>query len=520
MGKVSKPIELLLAPAQADDAEVVRRLALERSGRKNGVIVPLQRSVDARKGQPRIRIVVEVRDVAPIPEPPLMSQTPANLKGTVLIVGAGPAGYFAALEFLMLGVKPIVLERGKDARARRYDLRAIMQESIVGEHSNYCFGEGGAGTYSDGKLYTRSDKRGDIARVLRLLVEHGARPEILVDSHPHIGSNKLPGVVEKLRESILQYGGEVHFDQHVTDLVLDKGQILGVLTPEKEWRADAVVLATGHSARDVFEMLHRRGVLIESKTFALGLRIEHPQALIDEIQYRQRPRDPHLPASSYRLVTQTDDAGVWSFCMCPGGLIVPAATAPGEMVVNGMSMSGRNSRYANSGIVTEVLDQDVEPFRELGPLAALELQRQIEKRAFAANGDGSQKAPAQRLVDFLAGKRGSGALPSTSYVPGLVEAHLGEVLGPRIERALIQGLTDFTRKMRGYLSEEAIVVGVESRTSSPVRIPRDAQTLEHPEVARFYPCGEGAGYAGGIVSAALDGQRVARACVKTHELRT
>jgi uncharacterized FAD-dependent dehydrogenase len=461
--------ELSLTPAQAADAAEVKRRALQKAGRKQGIVVVLQRSIDARRGQPRVRLLVEISDTPRPPESPLMASVPKSLGARVVIVGAGPAGYFAALELLRLGLCPIVLERGKDVRSRRYDIRALMQDGVVNPHSNYCFGEGGAGTYSDGKLYTRSDKRGNVKQVLQLLVEHGARSDILIDSHPHIGSNRLPGVVENLRQSILAHGGEVHFGQHVTSLLIEEGRIRGVGTVlGEEWAAQAVVLATGHSARDVFEMLHRQKISLEIKPFAIGVRVEHSQQTIDTLQYRQHPRDLCLPASSYRLVSQTEEGGVWSFCMCPGGIIVPSATAPGEIVVNGMSMSGRNSRWANSGIVTPVTDEDLQPFAQLGPLAGLEFQRQIEQRAFQAVGDGSQRAPAQSLADFLTSPR-QGPLARSSYVPGLSPVPLAPVLGPRLYRALVAGFQDFGEKMPGFLSEEAIVRSGESDQFSCTR---------------------------------------------------
>lgn len=506
-------IELKLTPAQAADPHEVTRQAAARTGWAEDSIslAPVRRSVDARKrGEPTVVLLLDIwHNASPPPPPaPLLQQAPQKKRGRVVIVGAGPAGYFCALELLLQGVVPIVLERGKDTRARRYDLRAIMQHDTVNPHSNYCFGEGGAGTYSDGKLYTRSGKRGDIQRVLQMLVQHGAKDSILYDTHPHIGSNKLPYVVENLRASILAYGGEVHFGQQVTDLLLDDHHLRGVVTAEgHRFEADAVVLATGHSARDIFHLLHRRQIQIEAKTFALGVRVEHPQPLIDEIQYRQSPRDPYLPAASYRLAK--DD--VYSFCMCPGGLIVPAATAPGEVVVNGMSMSRRDSRWANSGIVTTVTPADTAPFAaEFGPLAGLAFQQSVEQAAFAANGQGSQEAPAQKLSDFLQGRLSS-ELPRVSYVPGVVSVDMRRVLPQRIAEALAHGFRQFAASMKGFLSDEAVIVGVESRTSSPVRIPRDDETLAHPQVANLYPCGEGAGYAGGIVSAAMDGQRVAGA---------
>ena len=504
-------LELKLTPAEASDhALIVRRCAAKLKCPADQLQVAVRRrSVDARKGDPKMVLLVDVyRNEQPPIEERLLDNVPAPSGPRVLIVGAGPAGYFAALELILLGLRPIILERGKDTRARRYDLRNLMQDHLVDPDSNYCFGEGGAGTYSDGKLYTRSDKRGDTMRVLRMLVECGARSDILLDTHPHIGSNKLPGVVENLRATLQRYGAEVHFGKPVTDFLLRQGKLLGVLAGDEEFFGEAVILATGHSARDIFALLQNHGLAMEAKSFALGVRIEHPQALIDEIQYRQCPRDPFLPAASYRLATQAEGRGVYSFCMCPGGLIVPAATAPGEIVVNGMSMSGRNSRYANSGMVVEIGPED---WAHLGqdPLAAMRLQSQIEQAAFG----GDQKAPAARLTDFLQA-RVSQNLPRSSYVPGLRSADLDTILPAPVASALREGLEYFGQRLKGFKTEEAIVVGVESRTSSPVRIPRDDQGLFHPQWRNLYPCGEGPGFAGGILSAAMDGQRVARAVVR------
>ncbi len=503
-------VELKLTPAQAADPDEVKRQVALKAGLPEGGlhVVTVRRSVDARKGEPKVVLLTEAWTSTPPPLPPsVMDEAPDTLQGRVLIVGAGPAGYFCALELILLGLRPIVLERGKDTRARRYDLRAITQNDTVDPNSNYCFGEGGAGTYSDGKLYTRSGKRGSIDKVLRLLVDHGAKSEILVDTHPHIGSNKLPDVVANLRETILRHGGEVRFGAQVTDFEIEGDRLRGVKLADGEVvTGDAVVLATGHSARDIFHLLHRRNIAIEQKTFALGVRVEHPQPLIDKIQYRQEPRDPNLPAASYRLA----HADVYSFCMCPGGLIVPAATAPGEIVVNGMSMSRRDSRWANSGIVTTVTDEDTASYSQHGPLAGLMLQSAVEQKAFAASGDESQKAPAQRLVDFLE-QRVSSDLPRASYLPGIVSSDLRTILPERIAEALALSFRHFCSQMPAFFHPEAIVVGVESRTSSPVRVPRDPQTLAHPQFENLYPCGEGAGYAGGIVSAAIDGQRVAQA---------
>jgi uncharacterized FAD-dependent dehydrogenase len=475
-----------------------------------------RRSIDARGRQPIFRLRVSVpepgddagADLGPTFQLRDVSGAPA-----VAIVGCGPAGMFAALELIELGLKPIIIERGKDVRARRRSLRAIQQFGEVDPDSNYCFGEGGAGTYSDGKLYTRSLKRGNYQKALQTLVHHGAQPDILIDAHPHIGSNKLPGVVAGMRQTILNHGGEIRFGHRLVDLEKDSDlRALVIENPQGDTyrlTAAAYVLATGHSARDVYRLLHRHAIRIEAKPFALGVRIEHPQPLIDRIQYGRSQREENLPASSYKLVAQVRGRGVFSFCMCPGGLVVPAATSPGEIVVNGMSLSRRDSPYANSGTVVAVELEDLTPFAAAGVFAGLEFQRQVERKMFAS-GDGSQRAPTQRLTDFVNGKI-SGDLPATSYIPGLHAAPLHELLPERIYGRLREGVRAFGRKMRGYYTEEANVIGTESRTSSPIRIPRDRKTYQHPELASLYPCGEGAGFAGGILSAAMDGQNVARA---------
>ncbi len=479
-----------------------------------------------------------------------------------LIVGAGPAGMFAALRLIELGIKPILFERGKDVRARRRDLAAINKDHLVDPDSNYCFGEGGAGTYSDGKLYTRSKKRGDVRRILEILVSHGATSEILVDAHPHIGTNKLPQVVIHLREQILKAGGEIHFESRVSDFILKDGEMKGVIINQKqEYTGEGVILATGHSARDIYEILHKRNIFIEAKPFAMGVRIEHQQAFVDSCQYHS-PERGLLPAASYSLVAQTQykglQRGVFSFCMCPGGFIVPASTAPGELVVNGMSPSRRDSRFANSGIVVAVNEPDWQEYAHFGPLAALEYQKSVEQRAWQmavdafqssvdgflqfsvrssqsfANGISAQKtnskseirdpksqtihsqwAPAQRIPDFLKGKVSS-ELNETSYQPGLVSLDLFDILPDKIAYPLKNGIEQFGRKMKGYATYGGQLIGIESRTSSPVRIPRDKENFEHVSTKRLFPCGEGAGYAGGIVSAAMDGERCAEALVKLY----
>lgn len=512
-----KSIDLKLLPKDLYDEALLLRLASEAVKLPTDQITAVKvrkRSIDARGKQPLYRLQVEVYvSEVPVARPTWLSQLSdvATTGQRCIIVGAGPAGYFAALELIARGIRPIVLDRGKDVRARRRDLKAIQQAGVVDADSNYCFGEGGAGTYSDGKLYTRSHKRGNIEKTLELLVEHGATPDILVDAHPHIGTNKLPQIVSSIRATIEAHGGEVHFGSKVTDLILHRGAIEGVVVNEAlAYRGDAVILATGHSARDIFELLHRKGITIEAKPFALGVRVEHPQSLIDAIQYHQPQRDPNLPASSYKLVHQVKDRGVFSFCMCPGGLVVPAATAPGEIVVNGMSPSRRDSPFANSGTVVAVELSDLPPqYAQYGVFAGMMFQRDVEQAMFGAS-DGTQRAPAQRMTDFVKGKV-SGSLPATSYIPGLQSANVRELLPPFIGRRLQEGILAFGKKMKGYFTEEANVIGTESRTSSPIRIPRDRETYMHADVRGLFPCGEGAGYAGGILSAAMDGQNVAKA---------
>lgn len=509
---MTRTVEIALPPREAADPVLVREAAAEEAALQITDVVGsrvLKRSIDARSKRPLVRMRVEVstehvfeEQVEPVTLPDVSRAEP------VIIVGCGPAGLFAAIACIRGGRRPIILERGKDVRARRRDLALINREHVVDPDSNYCFGEGGAGTYSDGKLYTRSDKRGDVEAVLRTLVGFGASPDILVDAHPHIGTNKLPGIITAMREAIISAGGEVRFGTRVDDLLIVDGRIAGVRTVSgTELSADAVILATGHSARDIFAMLRSRGIRIEAKPFALGVRIEHPQAVIDRIRYHCDVRDPYLPPASYNAVQQVEGRGVYSFCMCPGGIIAPCATAPGEVVTNGWSPSKRNNPFANSGIVVETR------FPMDDPLAGVAFQSRIEQAAWRAGGR-RQSAPAQRMDDFIE-RRPSRDLPVCSYQPGIVPFVLDEVLPPDIASGLRGGLKAFGVKMRGYRTNEAVLVAVESRTSSPVRIPRDPHTLRHPEVPGLYPCGEGAGYAGGIVSAAMDGMRVAvAACAR------
>lgn len=523
---MKKTFSLQLSPQEAYDPEVFRQSVLKKAGLSpetpQAFARQTRRSIDAR-GR---KIIVNVEAELFLNEKPgsLLDHLPeyrdVRNSEPIVIVGAGPAGLFAALRAIELGVKPIVIERGKDVRARRRDLAAINKDGIVNPDSNYCFGEGGAGTYSDGKLYTRSKKRGDIRRIMEILVAHGATEEILVDAHPHIGTNKLPVLVSKLRESILDSGGEILFETRVEDLILEENEIKGVVTHVGERiKGMGVILATGHSARDIFQLLDRRKVLIEAKPFALGVRIEHSQNLIDRIQYHcEVDRGPYLPASAYALVQQTDfkgkQRGVFSFCMCPGGFIVPAATSPGELVVNGMSPSRRDSKFANSGMVVSVELEDLPEYQKFGPLAAMHFQAEVEKKAWELGGK-TQVAPAQRMVDFV-NRKVSSSLLDTSYQPGLESVEMREVLPDFIAARMAMAFKAFGQKMKGYLTNEAQIIGVESRTSSPVRIPRDRETFEHPQIKRLYPCGEGAGYAGGIVSAAMDGERCAEKLIAAY----
>lgn len=476
----------------------------------------LKKSIDARSRHKTPEIVLQLNvfiDEAPEAQVPFDPELKnVSNQPEILIVGAGPAGLFAALRLIALGYKPVVLERGKDVRNRRRDLAAMNKQGIVNPDSNYCFGEGGAGTYSDGKLYTRSTKRGNVQRILDLFVHFGAPDNIVYDAHPHIGTNKLPHIISAMSEAIRQCGGEIHFDTRVTEIIRSGGRVAGLKTAcGKTFQSKAVVLATGHSARDIFQMLHSSGITVEAKPFALGVRIEHPQSLVDSIQYHCETRSPYLPPASYSLVSQQLGRGVFSFCMCPGGIIAPAATAPGEIVVNGWSPSKRNNPFANSGTVVAVNELDYKNVGFTGALAGMDYQQKVEQDCFAAGG-GDLVAPAQRMADFVKGKT-SATLPDCSYLPGVRSVLLRDVLPREVHDALRLALKDFGKKMKGYYTNEALLVATESRTSSPVRIPRDKQTLQHPEVTGLYPCAEGAGYAGGIVSAAIDGERCAEAAV-------
>ncbi len=433
-------------------------------------------------------------------------------KEQVIVVGAGPAGLFAALELIECGFKPIVLERGKDVDSRRRDMVAINREGIVNPESNYCFGEGGAGAYSDGKLYTRSKKRGPVEKVLNIFHNHGAQEDILIDAHPHIGTDRLPGVIKQIRQTIINSGGEVHFQTKVESVKIDNHKAVGVITADGRTFYGPVILATGHSARDIYRMLNDKGIKIEAKGLAVGVRLEHPQELIDKIQYHSPAgRGKYLPAAEYSFLTRVDDRAVYSFCMCPGGYIIPAASAPGQLVVNGMSPANRGTKWANSGMVVEVLPQDVEDYGD-GPLKMMRFQEEIESKFFLSAQE-TQQAPAQRMKDFVEGCL-SESLPKSSYPPGLLSRRIDELLPEPIARRLREGFKIFGAKQRGFLTNEAVLIGAETRTSSPVRIPRDKENMQHLEIENLYPCGEGAGYAGGIVSAAVDGIMVVRALVK------
>ena len=507
-------IEITVTPEEAASDVYIRQLIASTTKFEDFEFQIVRRSIDARKKQVKFNLKIEIYT----DKKPTLFQAkkiiPITSKQSAVVIGFGPAGMFAALKLLEKNIKPIVIERGKSVRNRRRDLANITKNQILNPESNYCFGEGGAGTFSDGKLYTRSTKRGDVKEVLQLLVQHGADESILIDAHPHIGTNKLPKVVEAIRNTIIENGGEIHFESKLTDLLIKNNAIKGVeINNDTIIETSNVILATGHSARDIFYLLDKKKIKLEAKPFAVGVRVEHPQELIDKIQYHCDVRNEYLPPASYKLVTQVKNRGVFSFCMCPGGIIAPCATAPGEIVTNGWSPSKRNNPFANSGIVVAVEAEDLKPYDQFGALAGLKLQENMERKAFVAGKNDEQNnfgqiAPAQRLVDFIE-SRVSTSLPDCSYKPGVVSAAVHQLFPKQITERLQQGFRDFGKKMNGFLIQEAIVVAVESRTSSPVKIPRDRETLQHPEIKGLYPCGEGAGYAGGIVSAAIDGQKCA-----------
>lgn len=511
-------LQLRLKPEEAADDTRLRIAAstvLNIDANRIKRIDILRRSIDARQRKVMINLSVQLHldsvdetfsRYTPVEYPDVKD------KPQVIIVGAGPAGLFAALELIELGMKPVVLERGKDVDSRRRDMAVLCREGIVDPDSNYCFGEGGAGAFSDGKLYTRSTKRGPVDKVLQIFHAHGASDNILIDAHPHIGTDRLPVIIKAIRETIKAHGGEVHFGQRVTELVFneDKNAVTGVKTLDGSEYHGPVILATGHSARDVYRMLHEEAVAMEPKGIAVGVRLEHPQRLIDSIQYHSPAgRGKYLPAAEYSMLTRVDDRAVYSFCMCPGGVIIPAASEPGQLVVNGMSPSNRGTRWANSGMVVEVLPDDVPEYDKYGVLKMMYFQQDIEQKFFEASGH-TQQAPAQRMTDFVA-SRPSTTLPDSSYAPGLIPGRIDQLLPRFIAARLQKGLAEFGRKARGFLSNDATLIGDETRTSAPVRIPRDKDSRSHITIAGLYPVGEGAGYAGGIVSAAIDGINTARA---------
>jgi uncharacterized FAD-dependent dehydrogenase len=511
---MQKQIQIKLLPSEASDAIVIKNYLAQASGHSlkniSGYNI-IRRSIDARSKTPYIILTLDAfidepfqdRKISLINFPDV-----SRSEKKILIIGAGPAGLFAALKCIESGLKPIILERGKDVRSRRRDLAILNKEGVINPESNYCFGEGGAGTYSDGKLYTRSTKRGDVNRILNLLVQFGAEKNILYDAHPHIGTNKLPQIITQMREQIISSGGEFLFEKKVIDFIIQDEKIKSVKTKDGNiFKADAVILATGHSARDIFQLLNDKKILIEFKPFALGVRIEHPQHLIDSVQYHCSDRGDYLPPASYSLVEQVKDKGVFSFCMCPGGIIAPASTENNELVVNGWSPSKRNNPFANSGIVVSVDEKDISSFKKHQALAGMYFQQSVEQKAFQSGG-GKFVAPAQRMIDFVENKISS-TLPECSYLPGIHSTSLKNVLPDVVYNSIRNAFIAFGKKMKGYYTNDAIVVATESRTSSPVRIPRDPVSLNHTQIKNLYPCGEGAGYAGGIVSAAMDGENVA-----------
>ena len=514
---MAKTVSLVLSPGQATDPQAILKALARETGqtaRADGWVIT-RRSIDARKRPIRVNLSIEVvaDDEALVPVLPEFVYQDVRQAPPVVVVGAGPAGLFAALRLLELGLRPVLVERGKPVGPRRRDVAALNRRGLLNTESNYAFGEGGAGTFSDGKLYTRSKKRGDHRRVLQCLCWHGADPAILYEAHPHIGSNRLPGIVQAMRETITTHGGEIHFQQQVAGILMRAGQAIGVeLKDGSRIGGRAVILATGHSARDIYTMLMGQGVALEAKAFAMGVRVEHRQRLIDHIQYHGEPRGKYLPAAAYRLAQQVDGRGVYSFCMCPGGFIVPASTEPAGLVVNGMSFAKRNSPFANAGIVVGIDLDDIPGLARRGALAGLVHQQALERLAYE-HGGGGVVAPAQRLADFVAG-RSSTTLPACSYPPGVTASRLSDWLPHAIARRLQAAFKAFDRRMKGFITNDALVVGVESRTSSPVRIPRDPMTLQHIHLEGLFPCGEGAGYAGGIISCAVDGQRVAEAVMR------
>jgi len=497
------------SPEEAKNELILRDLILNELKRSKDTQIDFQwkkRSIDARKKSIKINCVFDVEINSKLPENKLeFVFLSVENSEYVHIIGAGPAGLFAALRALELGLKPIIFERGKDVRSRRRDLAMLNKEGILNPESNYCFGEGGAGTYSDGKLYTRSKKRGDVEKVLKLLVYFGAKNDILVDAHPHVGTNKLPQIITAIREKIIACGGEIHFEKKLTDLHLKGNQIEKIeINKSEKYPVKRLILATGHSARDIFELLHRKKIEIQAKPFALGVRVEHSQDLIDQLQYHGRLNDEFLPPASYSLVTQVEERGVYSFCMCPGGIIAPCATEQNEVVTNGWSPSKRNNPYSNSGIVVSIFPEDFKG-KENDPFVCLDFQKEIEQTCWELAGK-NQKVPAQRLLDFVNGKK-SIDFPRSSYQPGIESVEMDQIFPDFITKRLRQSFKDFDKKMKGFLTNDAVIHAPESRTSSPISIPRQQDTLQHIRITNLYPCAEGAGYAGGIVSAAIDGMK-------------
>ena len=518
---MSTLVQITALPQEQEDQDLLLNRAIRKSKIRKDDIEDWRirkRSIDARRKPVRLNLQIEIWKRGEL-KTAISSFIPNNVKGAkeIAIIGAGPAGLYAALRAVEAGLKPIVFERGKDVRSRRFDLARINKEQIVNPESNYCFGEGGAGTYSDGKLYTRSKKRGNVLKALEWFVNFGADPDILVDAHPHIGTNKLPKIITAMREAIIEAGGEVYFNSKLTDLNIEEDQIKAIEINDKNWHSfDEVILATGHSARDIFYLLYKKNIRIEAKPFALGVRIEHQQKLIDHIQYHGEDENPYLPPASYSLVEQVDGMGVYSFCMCPGGIIAPCATEQEEVVTNGWSPSKRNNPYSNSGIVVSIEPSDLPNYRPDDPFVCLDFQKLVEKNCWEAAGK-TQQVPAQRMKDFVEG-RVSKDFPKTSYQPGIVSVDLNKVLPDLIARRLRKAFVQFGKKLKGYYTNDAVLHAPESRTSSPVLIPRDPESLEHIEIKGLYPCGEGAGYAGGIISAAIDGINCVDAIARKHEM--
>lgn len=514
---MTRQLQLRLKPEIAYDADRLLKYICGQLATAPGDITDyriVRRSIDARQRQVMVNLTVNVYIGEVAPDNLLYEAVSypdvSRARHQAVVIGAGPAGLFCALRLIELGIRPIVLERGKDVDSRRKDMARIARENVVDPDSNYCFGEGGAGAFSDGKLYTRSKKRGSVDKILGIFHSHGAPESILVDAHPHIGTDRLPEVIKAMRNTIVSHGGEVKFGCRVTQLIMEDGKVCGAVDKEGNRYDGPVVLATGHSARDVYRMLLDSGIRIEAKGIAVGVRLEHPQHLIDCLQYHSKDgRGKYLPAAEYSMLTRIDGRGVYSFCMCPGGFIIPAASGPGQLVVNGMSPSNRGTRWANSGMVVEVLPEDLKEYDRFGELKVMKFQEDIEAAFYEESGH-TQNSPAQRMADFV-NRRPSESLPPTSYAPGIHSSRLDKLLPPAIANRLIAGFKEFGRKQPGFLTNEAVLIGAETRTSAPVRVPRDSVSLQHVEIPGLFPCGEGAGYAGGIVSAAIDGERCADA---------